>query len=238
MSEAQILASLAGLAAVALPAWLVYVGHRAHRADWGGFGRNCLDGWLRIYCRRFHRLQAEPLQLPAQGGAILVANHVSGLDPFLLVSACERPLRFMIAVEEYQRFGMTWLFRLGGCIPVDRSGRVEQAFRSAVRALKAGEIVALFPHGKIHLDSEPHHAIKPGVLKLATLAQVPICPARIVGVAGAGQVVGSLLARSEARVLAYTPYDAEAIAAPDFRAHLGCLLLGRTPLDPGQDPDA
>lgn len=211
-----------------LVAAFVGIGLWANQADWGRVWCNCLDGWVRIFSRRYHRLAAEAIPLPEQGGAILVANHVSGLDPFLLVTACRRPLRFMIAVEEYQRFGLTWLFRAAGCIPVDRAGRVEQSFRAAVRALKAGEIVALFPHGKLHLDSEPHHAIKPGVLKLAALANVPILPARITGIAGAGHVVVAIFARSEARVQAYTPFDAEAVRHEHFRSHLGQLLLGRT----------
>lgn len=226
MEILNLLLALVGVLALGLPL-LIRAGLRACQADWGRGWCNCLDGLVRIFAHRYHRLSAELIPLPERGGALLVSNHVSGLDPFLLLAATRRPLRFMIATEEYQRFGLTWLFKAAGCIPVDRSGRAEQSFRLAVRALKAGEVVALFPHGKLHLDSDPAHPIKPGVQKLAALAEVPIYPARITGVAGAGKVAAAVFERSHAKVSAYTPYQPAAVREPEFRARLGDLLTGR-----------
>jgi 1-acyl-sn-glycerol-3-phosphate acyltransferase len=112
---------------------------RANGAEWGGKWLDRLDGLNRIFCRRYHRLSAECLPLPEQGPALLVANHCSGLDPLLPIAASRRPLRFIIATEQYHRFGLEWLFRAVGCIPVDRRGRPERAFRDALKALRAGE---------------------------------------------------------------------------------------------------
>ena len=80
-----------------------------------------------------------PIPLPETGAAIVVCNHISGLDPLVLIAATPRPLRFLIAREEYERFGLQWLFRLGKCIPVERDKRPELAMRAALRAIENGE---------------------------------------------------------------------------------------------------
>lgn len=159
------------------------------RADWGGAHVNWLDGWTRLICRYLHGLRpVVKIDLPARGPAIVVANHVSGLDPLLLIAASRRPLRFLIATEEYQRPLLHWLFKLAGCIPVDRKGRPELALRTARRALEQGEVIALFPHGKIHLDSDPPRPIKGGVVRLAAWTGAAVYPVRIDGVRAQGQV--------------------------------------------------
>lgn len=158
------------------------------QANWGGIAVNWIDGWVRLLCRFWHGLKPTQLALPEQGPAIVVANHVSGLDPFLLISCSKRPLRFLIASEEYRRPVLHWLFKAAGCIPVDRTGRPEQALRQALRALERGEVVALFPHGKIHLDSDPPRRIKGGVVRLAKWSDAIIFPVRIDGVAAEGSV--------------------------------------------------
>ena len=88
-------------------------------------------------------------------------------------------------------------------IPVDRERRPEQALRVALRALKNGDAVALYPHGTIHLDSDPPRKLKPGAARLAQMAGAPILPLRITGVQGEGHVIKGLLRRSTARVEAY-----------------------------------
>ena len=94
------------------------------------------------------------LPLPRSGPAIVVANHVSGLDPLLLVSASRRPLRFIVAREQYRRPELKWLLRAMGCIPVDRERQPQKALRHALRSLREGEVVALFPEGRIHLPGD------------------------------------------------------------------------------------
>ena len=99
--------------------------------DWEHPWANLVDGWNRWFCRSYHRLRAQPLNLPSHGGAIIAANHFSGLDGFIVAALSPRPVRFLIAKEEYQRFGLQWLFRAAGCIPVERDQLPQKAFRAA-----------------------------------------------------------------------------------------------------------
>jgi len=166
-----------------------YIGNKHSQVDWGGAIINMLDGWMRLLCRRVHKLSPDiVINLPKTGAAIVVANHVSGLDPFLLMTASRRPLRFLIAREEYERPILHWLFKAGGCIPVDRTGRPELALRQALKALQAGEVLALFPHGKIHLDNDPPRKLKGGVARLSAWTQTAIYPVRIDGIKAEGSV--------------------------------------------------
>lgn len=176
--------------------WLLHACRRANLTDWGVGWMNLLDGLNRLYCRHFHRLADVRLYLPETGPAIVVSNHVSGLDPLLLIAASPRPLRFLIAREQYSRFGLTWLFRATGCIPVDRDSRPERAMRAALEQLNNGEVVALFPHGKIHLDTDPPRRLKAGAVRLAQLTGSSIFPFRISGIRCQGHVIRPLFCRS------------------------------------------
>jgi len=169
-------------------------------ADWGRPWMNHLDGLNRLFCRHYHRLQGDCIYLPESGPAIVASNHLSGLDALLLAASSNRPLRFIIASEEYHRFGLTWLFRAVGCIPVDRKGRPERAFRAAIKALEQGEVVALFPHGGIHLDSDPPRRLKPGAVRMAQMANCIITPVRITGVKAQGHIFLSILLPAKARI--------------------------------------
>jgi len=169
--------------------WLAYIGHKSSVVDWGGRGINWVDGMGRLLCRYLHHLPETRIPLPDTGAAIVVANHVSGFDPFILLAACRRPLRFLIAREQYERPFLHWLFKASGCIPVDRSGKPELALRQALRAIESGEVLAIFPHGKIHLDSEPARKLKGGAVRLSAWTKTPIYPIRINGVGGEGHEV-------------------------------------------------
>jgi len=176
-------------------------------ADWGSRKVNRIAGFISLFCRYLHGFQFEPLPLPSSGGALVASNHMSGLDPFLLIAASPRPLRFLIAREEYERFGMNWLFRLAKCIPVDRGGRPEGALREALMALKQGDVVAVFPHGRIHLDSDPPRKLKGGVIFLAQKTNCAIYPARVDDVRGAGYTALALLIPGRSSLKAYPALD-------------------------------
>lgn len=196
-------------ALVAAAVWLFWelkrLGRQHGRADWGGAFLNHLDGLVRVFCAWFHRLEHEPLPVPESGGAIVAANHLSGLDPIILAAASHRPLRFVIAAEQYQRPILRWFYDQIGCIPVDRTGSPEKAFYAARRALSEGEIIVLFPQGQIRLPEDSRRPLKRGVIALAAMAQVPIIPARVSGVAGVGRIVAAVFIRSHARVHAGPP---------------------------------
>jgi len=185
--------------------WAVKKCEVANVADWGSRWLNRLDGLNRLYCRHFHRLRHDSLPLPVRGPALLVSNHVSGLDPLVLIAASPRPLRFLIAREEYDRWWLKWLFHAIGCIPVERSRNPVAAYAAARRALEAGEVVALFPHGHIHLDHQPPIPLKRGVVLLARETGAPIVAVRLDGVRGEGLTVSAVFLRSRVRLRPYAP---------------------------------
>lgn len=185
------------------------LGKRRAAADWGGSFLNHLDGLVRVFCARFHRLEFEPLPVPDEGGAIVAANHLSGLDPIILSAASSRPLRFVIATEQYHHPVLRWFYDQIGCIPVDRTGSPEKAFYSARRALADGQIIVLFPQGRIRLPDDDRKPLKRGVIALAAMAEVPIIPARITGVGGMGRLVSAVFIRSHARIAAGEPLSVD-----------------------------
>lgn len=197
---------------VAVPAvlaggfWLLKrLGRRHAVADWGSGFLNHLDGLTRLFCARFHRLEHDPLPVPESGGAIVAANHLSGLDAILMIASCRRPLRFVIATEQYDQPLLRRLYDLVGCIPVDRTGSPEKAFYSARRALAEGQVIALFPQGAIRRPDESRKPLKRGVIALAAMAEVPIIPVRVSGVRGIGRTVTAVFIRSHAKIHAGTP---------------------------------
>ncbi|MHB8534880.1 MAG: lysophospholipid acyltransferase family protein [Sulfuricaulis sp.] len=194
---------------VGLAAWLwrrlLCACERARVADWGSRWLNRLDGLNRIFCRRFHHLRHEPLALPASGAVLVASNHISGLDPLLLIAASARPLRFLIAREQYDRWWLRWLFRRIGCIPVERTRNPRAALYAAREVLERGEVVALFPHGRIHLDHHPPTPLKRGIVVLAHLTGAPIYPVRVEGIRAQGMTVSAVFIPSHARVQAFEP---------------------------------
>lgn len=150
--------------------------------------------------RLYHRTHVlSPQRLPRTGPAILVCNHISGLDPLLIQAVCPRLIVWMMASEYYQIKAMKWLYEAVDAIPVERSGRDMAATRAALRALGEGRILGVFPEGKI----EPSRDLLPfqsGVAMLAMKARVPVYPAYLDGTQRGLEMLPAILTPNEANL--------------------------------------
>lgn len=182
---------------------------RANQTDWGSSILNVLEGMNRIFCQRYHRLNKVTIPLNKSGPAIVVANHISGLDPMLMIASTPRPLRFLIAREQYERFGFKWLFKAVGCIPIDRSKQADNAMRLAIKALEEGEVLAIFPYGKIHLPDDPPVKLKPGAARLSGKIKCSVYPLHISGVQKQGHVLLPVIFRGNTRIQIQEPIKAD-----------------------------
>ncbi|MEO6569733.1 MAG: AMP-binding protein, partial [Opitutaceae bacterium] len=113
--------------------------------------------------------------IPAKGGAVLIANHLSYVDAIALQLACPRPLRFIGYKGLGRHWFFDWVFRMSGVIPITSKNSTE-GVRLAVKSLKAGEIICLFPEGQISRTGQLME-IKKGFEVMARLANVPVIPA-------------------------------------------------------------
>ncbi|HEY1764209.1 MAG TPA: AMP-binding protein [Opitutaceae bacterium] len=120
--------------------------------------------------------------VPAQGGAVLVANHLSYVDAAVLQLACPRPLRFLAFLSPETGGFVRWIYRLAGAIPVSED-RSTLWFRAAVAALKRGELVCLFPEGGISRTGQLMK-LRRGFEILARHGGVAVVPAAIDGLWG------------------------------------------------------
>ena len=145
------------------------------------------------FARIYHRLYVRaPQQLPRTGPAILVCNHVSGVDPLLIQSVCPRLITWMMAREWYELPVLGWIFRTVGAIPVQRSGRDLAATRAALRALNRGGVLGMFPEGRIETDQELL-PFQTGVAMMAIKTGVPVFPAYLDGSQRGRDIVPAVL---------------------------------------------
>lgn len=131
-------------------------------------------GINRIFTRCYHHVEVlSPPQIPKSGSAILISNHISGLDPLVIQSALNRPVAWMMAREYYEIGGLRWLFELIEAIPVERSGKDLAAMRAALRALESGRVLGVFPEGRIEV-SRDLLPFQTGVALMAVKTDAPV----------------------------------------------------------------
>jgi len=122
-----------------------------------------------------------------QGAYILASNHLSPLDVACLIKETPRMLDFVSIVEVFRNPLLGWFYGNMNAFPLDR-GRVDTGTtRTILDRLRRGRVVALFPEGRIRPESESivHGGpFKPGVLRLARIANVPIIPVVVLGTIG------------------------------------------------------
>ena len=90
--------------------------------------------------------------VPAAGGALLVPNHVSFIDGFLLIASLDRPVRFVVDAQYAEQPLLRPFMKMLGVIPISSHGGLRivlRALRDASSAIDEGEIVCIFPEGQI-----------------------------------------------------------------------------------------
>jgi len=120
--------------------------------------------------------------IPAQGPAVVAANHPSYLDPILLSVRVRRPIRFMAWDALFKVPLLGAFMRAFGAFPVDvRPGRGREAFGRAQALIQEGEVVGLFPEGKRSRTGWMEPALREGAARLAWATGAPLVPATIAG---------------------------------------------------------
>jgi 1-acyl-sn-glycerol-3-phosphate acyltransferase len=119
--------------------------------------------------------------VPATGGALVLANHQSHLDPPLIGLACNRPLNFLARETLFDFAPLGWFIRSVNGIPIDREGSGLSGLKATLKRLREGGGVVIFPEGTRSRDGQIA-PLKAGFSALARRANVPLVP---VGIAGA-----------------------------------------------------
>ncbi|MGI9602444.1 MAG: lysophospholipid acyltransferase family protein [Acidimicrobiales bacterium] len=141
----------------------------------------------RLFCR--FDLPARPAELD-EGTALMCANHRSLFDlilAYILLGSWGVPTRFLVNGKYFDTFGLGWLLRVTGCIPVE-SGRGDDAIDEGIAILADQGSVAIMPEGRLIPADERHDGVGPirmGVGRLAVACPVPVM---VVGVAGTDRV--------------------------------------------------
>ena len=135
-----------------------------------------------------YRVEHRDLQrIPDEGAALLVCNHVSYVDALLMAGAVRRPIRFVMYYKIYRLPVLHFIFRTAGAIPIAGRGEdeatYERAFARVAQYLAEGELVCIFPEGKLSTDGEID-AFKGGINRILADTPVPVVPLALQGLWG------------------------------------------------------
>ena len=125
--------------------------------------------------------------IPDRGAAVLVCNHVSHMDACLLAGAVRRPIRFVMHESIYRLPVLNFIFRTGRTIPILPQGEdprvYEDAFEAIREGLAAGDLLCIFPEGKLTTDGEVDRFRK-GIERIIVETPVPVVPLALRGLWG------------------------------------------------------
>lgn len=125
--------------------------------------------------------------IPEDGPAVLVCNHVSFVDALLIAGAVRRPVRFVMYYKIFRIPVLNFVFRTAGAVPIAARHEDEaiyaEAFERISRYLSNGEVVCIFPEGKLTADGEINE-FRAGVERILEANPVPVVPMALRGLWG------------------------------------------------------
>ena len=185
--------------------------------------------------------------IPDEGPAVLVANHVSFVDWLIVASASARPVRFVMT-HEYAKLPLVRFLMRGAKVIEIASGRVDpelkqRAFDRIAEELEAGELVFVFPEGRITPDGELQ-PFRLGIERIVERTPVPVVPVAIVGLWGSffsrwgGRAMTKPFRRfwSSVEVRVGEPVPPEAVTAHGLAERVAALG-GWDPPEPYDQPE-
>ena len=140
--------------------------------------------WLMV--RGLYRLELHGIEkhVPDEGPALLVCNHVSYMDALILAATIPRPVRFVMYWKIFNIPVMSWIFRTAKAIPIasakEDPALMQRAFDEVDAALAEGELVCIFPEGRLTRDGNIA-PFKSGVERILQRRPVPVVPMALRG---------------------------------------------------------
>jgi 1-acyl-sn-glycerol-3-phosphate acyltransferase len=139
--------------------------------------------WLLIHS--VYRLEERGLErIPQEGPAVLVCNHVSYVDALVVTAACRRPIRWVMYYRIFRVPLLSFFFRAVRAIPIagakEDPAMLERAYASIAEALAAGELVGVFPEGKLTENGDVD-GFRPGITRVLERSPVPVVPLALSG---------------------------------------------------------
>ncbi|MBL8383475.1 MAG: MFS transporter [Burkholderiales bacterium] len=142
--------------------------------------------WLLIHS--VYRLRKTGIaRIPEHGPALITCNHVSFVDALVIAAACPRPIRFVMDHNIFRVPVLSFFFRTGRAIPIaparEDAALLERAYDEVARALEDGDLVAIFPEGRI-TDTGEMYPFRGGVERILARTPVPVVPMALSGLWG------------------------------------------------------
>ena len=142
--------------------------------------------WMLIHT--FYRVDKTGLEnIPDQGPCVLVCNHVSFVDALVIGGCIQRPVRFVMDHRIFRIPVLNFVFRTAGTIPIASAKEdpvmLEKAYERIDTYLKDGEIVCIFPEGRI-TDNGDLYPFKKGITRIIERTPVPVIPMALRGLWG------------------------------------------------------
>ncbi|MCP5418974.1 MAG: MFS transporter [Gammaproteobacteria bacterium] len=142
--------------------------------------------WLMV--NTMYRLRSEGLEhIPDEGAAVLVCNHVSFMDALVIAGCCRRPLRFVMDHRIFKIPVLNFVFRTAGAVPIAPAREdpvmLERAYERIAEYLDAGDVVCIFPEGKITADGELS-PFRSGIERIIQRNPAPVIPMALRGLWG------------------------------------------------------
>ena len=141
-----------------------------------------------VLVNTLYRVRVDGTQnIPEEGAVLLVCNHVSFMDPLLLMANLRRPARFVMYYKIFNIPLLRFVFRTAKAIPIaghkEDPALLEQAYDAIDEALADGEVVCLFPEGALTRDGQVA-TFRTGVEKILARRPVPVVPMALRGLWG------------------------------------------------------
>ncbi|TXH06334.1 MAG: MFS transporter [Nevskiaceae bacterium] len=143
--------------------------------------------WLLI--NTLYRIRTVGLEqnIPEEGGAVVVCNHVSFVDALIVGGSIRRPVRFVMYHKIFKIPVLSFIFRTAKAIPIapakEDEAMMTRAFDEIARELAEGNVVGIFPEGAITRDGQMD-SFRPGIERVIARTPVPVVPLALRGLWG------------------------------------------------------